>query len=88
MIRTSLILPAGLRQRLAMMSRREDKSLSELARELLDQALAKHEQTELKMMHQALRELDGVGDRCITDASTTIDDALYGEKGAWRGGDG
>lgn len=36
-------------------------------------------------MCQGLFELSGMCDAPITDASSTIDEVLYGEHGAWRG---
>jgi len=46
-----------------------------------------HQIDHLKRMYDDLAELEGVGDPGITDASTTIDETLYGEHGAWRGQD-
>lgn len=84
-IRTSFVLPAALHQRLLMISRWENKNLSEVVREILDRELARLEQDKLDQMYRALKALDGIGDPSITDASTTIDEVLYGENGAWRG---
>jgi len=41
----------------------------------------------ISRVYEGLRELDGVGEHGITDASETIDEVLYGENGAWRGSD-
>ena len=41
----------------------------------------------ISRVYEGLRELDGAGEHGITDASTTIDEVLYGENGAWRGSD-
>jgi len=38
-------------------------------------------------VHKGLRELDGVGDKSVTNASETIDEVLYGENGVWKGSD-
>ena len=39
----------------------------------------------LDRMYKVLKEMEGIGDPDITDASTTINETLYGENGAWRG---
>jgi hypothetical protein len=85
MIRTSLLLPNTLHKRLLTVAKQEDTTLSSLARDLLDKALAKREQTQLKHMYEVLNQLEGIGPKGVTDASTTIDEVLYGEKGVWRG---
>ncbi len=40
---------------------------------------------QLKKMYTVLDEMNGIGGKGIVDASTTIDEVLYGENGAWRG---
>jgi hypothetical protein len=87
MTRTSLYLPDTLHQRLMIAAKREGEPLSRLVRHLLNQALAKQEAGKLKQMYTTLKELDGIGGAEITDASTTIDEVLYGEHGAWKGRD-
>lgn len=84
-VRASFVLPAALHQRLLIVSKQENKNLSEVVREILDRELAKREARKLDHMYQALKAMDGIGDPGITDASTTIDEVLYGENGAWRG---
>lgn len=84
-IRASIMLPAALHQRLRIVSKQENKNLSEVVREILDQELAKRERERLDGIYQGIREMTGIGERDITDASTTIDQVLYGENGAWRG---
>jgi len=41
----------------------------------------------ISRMYEGLRELEGIGDKSVTDASETIDEVLYGENGAWKGSD-
>jgi hypothetical protein len=52
---------------------------------LLDTALAAQEKIRVQRMYGELRKLDGASKLKIKDASTTINDVLYGEQGAWRG---
>ena len=84
MIRTSLFLPDTLHQRLLIAANWTDKSLSELVRDLLDKSLINQEQTRIAKMYQALKEVEGIGKDNITDASTTINETLYGDQGTWR----
>jgi hypothetical protein len=86
MIRTTLTLPENLHQRLVITSRQEGKNFSEAVRDLLSLAYTIQRKGQVKRIFQGLRELDGIGDAAITNASTTIDEVLYGERGAWRGG--
>jgi hypothetical protein len=86
MIRRTLLLPEQLDQRLLIASRLAGKSLSDFVREALDSILANQERERVKRMYAAFdKMIVGAGDPNITDASTTIDEVLYGEKGAWRG---
>lgn len=39
----------------------------------------------MKKMYTVLDEMNGIRGAGIVDASTTIDEVLYGEQGAWRG---
>ena len=36
-------------------------------------------------MYDVLKKLDGIGEKNVTDATETIDEVLYGKKGAWQG---
>ena len=85
MVRTSFILPNTLHQRLLMMAQYENKTASDLVREMLDKFLASREQARVTRMYQALERVRGIVKDNIPDASTTIDETLYGEHGAWRG---
>lgn len=85
MMRTSLYLPKPLYQQLEFAAKRRKTSVSQVTRELLQKALAANEDKALDRMYQAWNEVNGIGEAGITDASTTIDEVLYGENGAWRG---
>lgn len=41
----------------------------------------------ISKIYEGLRELKGIGEKSVTDASETIDEVLYGENGAWKGSD-
>ena len=79
MIRVSFYLTPSLHARLQNASRQAGQSMSDLARELLDQALAVREKAQLKQLYDGIDRLDGIGPKGITDASTTIDQIMYGE---------
>lgn len=85
MIRTSIVLPAPLYQRLSLLAKQDGKKLSELVRDLLDRSIAEQEQQQTAHMYQVLNEMDSMIKSDVTDASSTIDEVLYGERGAWRG---
>lgn len=87
MTRTSLILPESLYQRVIIAAKQEGVTVSRLIRDVLDKSLAKQEKKRIKHMYTVLKRNRGAGDKNITDASTTIDEVLYGKKGAWRGYD-
>lgn len=85
MLRTSITLPNPLHQRLRMAARAENKSVSDLARDLLEQALLAQEQTRMNRVYRMLEEVKGICKDNIPDASQNINSVLYGENGAWKG---
>jgi hypothetical protein len=85
MLRTTVNLPFALHQRLIIASKQEKLSLSQIIGDLLDKALAAQDKIRLQRMYGELRKLDGASKIKVTDASTTINEVLYGEYGAWRG---
>ncbi len=88
MVRTSLVLPASLQQRLHIEAKSESKKVAELIREILDKALLIREQVRTERTYKALEKVKGVcKDPNLTDVSTTINETLYGEQGAWKGQD-
>lgn len=87
MIRTSVLLPDNLHQRLLFASKRSKKPISTIVRETLDEALVTDENAHIEHMYQTLQKLEELGERGVTDASTTINETLYGEHGAWKGPD-
>lgn len=85
MIRTSIVIPPVLHHQLSMLARQEGKKLSEFLREKLGGIADQEQKSQLDQMYEAIDKMVGAGDSNITDASTTIDEVLYGENGAWRG---
>lgn len=67
------------------MAGNQDKKISEVIRELLEKVINYEENIKLQKMHTGLKELEGVGNTDIKDASLSIDETLYGKKGAWSG---
>lgn len=84
LIRTSLLLPVNLHQRLLIAAKEKNKTLSSFLRDTLNEVLTVDEEARIKHMYQTLRKLEGLGERGITDASITINETLYGEHGAWK----
>ncbi|MBX3083946.1 MAG: hypothetical protein KF716_20085 [Anaerolineae bacterium] len=70
-----------------MTAEREQKTLSDLMRELLTTAMNAQRQHHYKQVYAALHKYHGKGDPTLTDVSTTINETLYGENGAWKGRD-
>jgi hypothetical protein len=45
---------------------------------------AREREFRLDKIYQALEKVRGIGPKGLTDTSTTINEILYGENGAWR----
>ena len=76
MVRTSLVLPDPLHQRLVISARQENKPITKLVCDILDTALVTREAARVEGMYAALDKLDGIGSKGITDASLTINKTL------------
>jgi len=85
MVRASVILPLDTYQELSITAKQERKPTTALIREFIDYSLAARRKNKLAKMYQELKQLDGTAKSEVTDASTTINEVLYGEHGAWRG---
>jgi len=85
MLRTSIYLPDALYERLRLASKQRKASISVLIRDLVDQGLQAKEHTQLKKIYTGLDRLWGTGNPRVTNASTTINETLYGDRGSWRG---
>jgi len=59
--------------------------MSAVVEEGITTILERHEQERRNKMYRGLFELVGMCDVPITDASSNIDEVLYGEDGTWRG---
>ncbi len=84
MIRTTIALPEPLYHHLIVTAKAERTSVAALVRELLSKTLITREEKQLDRVYQGLAQLQGIGSQDITDASTTINELLYGHQGAWR----
>lgn len=85
MIRTSFNLPSALHQQLHLVARAQQKSVSDLVRELLAQALSQQEAQRLDYAYNALRQVQGIATGKTPEASARIDNLLYGQEGGWKG---
>ena len=85
MLRTSLYLPYDLHYRLQMVSETKSTSVSALIRNAVEKLLDREEQAKLDELYAAMENAKGICKDNVTDASTTIDEVLYGENGVWRG---
>lgn len=83
-VRTSVTLPVKLLHRLHQTAHARNSTLSDLIRTLLEKGLISQEKTILEKTYAALQKVNGISNADIQDASTTINDTLYGENGAWK----
>ncbi len=83
--RTSFTLPVPLLHRLHQTAQATNTTLSDLVRTLLENGVASQEKSTLTRTYAALEKVKGISDANIQDASTTINETLYGENGAWKG---
>lgn len=83
--RTTLTFSPAFYERLKRTARTEDKTMSQFVEEKLTTLLAEKEQQQLERIYAGFRRLRGAGQPGITDASSRVDDILYGEQGAWKG---
>jgi len=83
--RVTLLFPPAQHQQVVLTAQHEGKSLSEFVRDAVDYVITLKKQAHRQEMYNGLERLAGTGSPNITDASTTIDDTLYGENGVWRG---
>ncbi len=82
MLRTTLYLSENTHLRLKRAAKKRNTPISKLTEAILDKALARDEAADLEQIYQAFENLEGIGGNDITDASTTINEVLYGVKGA------
>lgn len=59
--------------------------MSRIVEDGIKTVIEKDQQAQLNQMYKTLRELDKAGGTGVTDASTTINETLYGKRGAWKG---
>lgn len=83
--RTSITLPQVLLQRLRDFAHRRGETISKIVEDGVKHMIEKDQALQVRQLHQTLKEMDGAGGAGIADASTTIDELLYGDQGAWKG---
>lgn len=83
--RTTILLPPALLQRLRDFAARRGETMSKIVEAGVKQMIEKDQAIQVRQLYKTLKELDGAGGAGIADASTTIDEVLYGEQGVWKG---
>jgi len=83
--KTTLTFTPSFQELLKRVSEELNTSMSQFVEDELGKVLKEKEQSKLKHMYSVLRKVRGSGNPGITDASSTIDETLYGENGAWKG---
>lgn len=84
-VRTTILMQPGLFKRLKIYSAQRGRPVSEIIEKAVRQVIEQDEHERLNRMYDGLFELAGRGKSNITDASSSIDETLYGEQGAWKG---
>lgn len=84
MIRTTIYLPKTVHKKAKETAKRGEKSFSQYATESLEKNM-KNEAYHHADVYEATEKMIGIVKENVTDASTTIDELLYGENGVWRG---
>jgi len=84
-VKTTLTFSPGFLQKVRTIAQERQWSMSRVIENDLIAFLKEQEQQKLDRMYVALRKFQGGGSPGITDASTTIDETLYGDEGAWKG---
>jgi len=83
-MRTSITYLESLLYKFKVVLAKEHKSLTAFVVEQIEKAVSAREQVWIHKTYKALDSMNGVGPTGPTDLSSTIDETLYGEKGAWR----
>lgn len=87
MMRTTINLPLPLYQRLTLVAKQKQQSLSGVIRELLGKAVIDSEKVQREHAYHTLLEVKGIAKGNMPDASNRIDEILYGPQGVWKGQD-
>ena len=82
---TTILFRPGVFKRLKLLSQEQNKPISEIVNTAVRGALEIGDQPRLERMYKGLFTLVGTGKKGVSDASSTIDDVLFGEAGAWKG---
>jgi len=83
-MRTSVTLPEPLFLLVRMLSEEEHTAFKSFVIEQLEKGIAAREAAKCDKAYKAIDAMIGTGPAGITDAFTTTNDTLYGERGAWH----
>ena len=86
-VKTTMNFSPAFHIRLKMAAEQAGKPMAQLVEEKLAPVLNEQEAAKLKRMYDGLFELEGMCKDPITDASTTIDEVLYGAGSQQEGSD-
>jgi hypothetical protein len=87
MLRTTINLPVALHHQLQFLARGRQTTVSEVVRKFIEQGLEAQKSNLLDDSFEALKAIQGIATGGRADASTQIDEILYGKEGAWKGRD-
>lgn len=83
--RTTVSIHPAIIQRLKAYAGQQGKTMSAIIEEGIRNVISQTEHAYVSHIYTVLKELDGSGGKGVKDASTTINDTLYGERGSWKG---
>ena len=86
-MRATIVIRSALYKRLKLFSQEQGKPMSEIVEIGVRQVIDADDENRLNYLYKGLFALAGTGKKGITDASSTINEMLYGEDGAWKGSD-
>ena len=87
LVRTTILLQPSLFRRLKLFAHDQGKPMTEVVERAIRTVIETEDQPRIQRMYDGLFRLAGTGKAGVRDASSTIDDDLYGEDGAWKGAD-
>jgi len=86
-MRTTIMLHPSLYRRLKLFAHGQGKPVSEVVETAIRKTIEAQEKSRIQRMYTGLFQLAGTARAGVQDAASSIDEALYGASGAWKGED-
>jgi predicted DNA-binding protein len=85
MLRTTINLPVALHHQLQFLARGRRTTVADVVREFIEKGITAQQRKLLDDAFEALKAIQGITKGGRPDASTQIDEILYGKEGVWKG---